>query len=253
MQRLLRRVYVGEQCQWMEQSSKALLHCPCVVVPGSFHPFHEGHFRIAVEASALSGLREVVFELSQSNVDKPPLSSEMVEQRLTSIFTGVSSFLQSAPSTVHSLCFSVAITSLPRLVDKLAVFPTGSVLAIGIDTAIRLLNPLYCNQSAGETVESVLEGLASHLRWIFVAGRSSAFFPALVIPPGLLQRRPVHDTNEPLQLGDILQLIPLSVRQLFVPLNNVRVDISSRQIRERLLQETQAASTGDSNTGRELS
>src|SRR5213078_3081050 len=54
---------------------------PVVLFPGSFNPMHEGHVSLAQAAEELRQ-QPVAFELSVTNVDKPPLAGETVRQRL---------------------------------------------------------------------------------------------------------------------------------------------------------------------------
>src|SRR5213075_1439540 len=54
---------------------------PSVLFPGSFNPMHEGHVSLAQAAEELRQ-QPVAFELSVTNVDKPPLAGETVRQRL---------------------------------------------------------------------------------------------------------------------------------------------------------------------------
>src|SRR5579862_9734809 len=55
---------------------------PAVLLPGSFNPMHEGHVTLARIAEELRQ-QPVAFEISVTNVDKPPLASETIRHRLT--------------------------------------------------------------------------------------------------------------------------------------------------------------------------
>src|SRR5262245_9980344 len=54
---------------------------PLVLMPGSFNPVHTGHVLLARVAEELRQ-QPLAFEISVTNVDKPPLAGETVRQRL---------------------------------------------------------------------------------------------------------------------------------------------------------------------------
>lgn len=95
------------------------------VFPGSFNPLHAGHRGIADATGALTH-RLVVFELSVTNVDKPPLDADEVIRRLEQ-FEGFA---------------SIVLTRAPRFIEKARALP-GSVFVLGWDTFVRLLEPRY--------------------------------------------------------------------------------------------------------------
>jgi glycerol-3-phosphate cytidylyltransferase-like family protein len=96
-----------------------------ILLPGSFNPLHCGHEALLRVAEKKTG-REGVFELSVSNVDKPPLAIDEVERRLLP--------LQDIRPVV--------LTSSPTFAEKIELFP-GAWFALGYDTAVRLLDSAY--------------------------------------------------------------------------------------------------------------
>lgn len=101
------------------------LSAPPLFMPGSFNPLHKGHEGLLLAAEQTSQ-RDGLFELSVSNVDKPPLGLVDVERRLLQM---------------HGV-YSVVLTSAPTFLEKAALFP-GAWFAMGFDTATRLLSHRY--------------------------------------------------------------------------------------------------------------
>ena len=95
------------------------------ILPGSFNPLHDGHRRLAKAASEMLGA-PVVYELSVTNVDKPPLPAELIRDRVSQ-FAG------------HG---TVIVTDARLFSDKAKLFP-GSTLIIGTDTLSRLVDARY--------------------------------------------------------------------------------------------------------------
>lgn len=93
---------------------------PLLILPGSFNPVHRGHIRLLAAAEHLTGCRGL-FELSCTNVDKPPLDECECLRRAAAI--------RDIP---------VALTSAARFARKATLFP-GATFALGHDTADRLL------------------------------------------------------------------------------------------------------------------
>jgi hypothetical protein len=98
---------------------------PAVLFPGSFNPMHDGHVSLARVAEELRQ-QPLAFELSVTNVDKPPLAVETVRHRLVQ-------FAWKSP---------VELTRAPTFVEKSRLFP-GTTFVVGADTAERLFGAKY--------------------------------------------------------------------------------------------------------------
>ena len=120
---------------------------PGALLPGSFNPMHAGHTELAQVAGDVLGA-PVAYELSVSNVDKPPLAAGEVHRRLDQ-FQGVG---------------TVVLTRAETFIKKSALFP-GCGFAIGWDTVTRLIQPRYY----GDSEPAMLQALAE--MW----GRGSSF------------------------------------------------------------------------------
>jgi len=99
---------------------------PTAILPGSFNPLHEGHWKLAAAATQLSNL-PISFELSVDNVDKPRLEDAEIRRR-------ASQFAWRAPLW---LTYSAA-----TFLQKARLFP-GAVFVVGADTAERIIAPRY--------------------------------------------------------------------------------------------------------------
>ena len=122
------------------------------VLPGSFDPLHEGHEGLARAASATLG-SEVTFELSAWNVDKPPLEAAEVRER-------VAQFAGKAP---------VVVTRAATFYEKARLFP-GCTFVIGLDTAVRLVEPGYYGKDDAKIIEALIQIRQSNCQFL-VAGR----------------------------------------------------------------------------------
>jgi len=96
-----------------------------LVFPGAFDPLHDGHREMARVAGQVTGLT-VEYEISISNVDKPPLD-------YTQMRFGADQFGDDA-----TLWFTRAMTFL----EKSRLFP-GATFIVGVDTMERLIDPRY--------------------------------------------------------------------------------------------------------------
>ena len=83
---------------------------PFVLFPGSFNPMHEGHVLLARVAEELRQ-QPLAFEISVTNVDKPPLAGETVRHRLAQ-------FAWKSP---------VELTRAPTFLEKSRLFPEHDV------------------------------------------------------------------------------------------------------------------------------
>jgi hypothetical protein len=125
------------------------------VLPGSFNPLHDAHRQLA-EVAARRLNRPVAFELSVRNVDKPDLGVAAVRQRLAQ-------FLGRAP---------LWLTRAPTFDRKAGLFP-GAVFVVGLDTALRLLDPRYWGGTV-ERRDAALGRIRDRGCRFLVAGRVTA-------------------------------------------------------------------------------
>jgi hypothetical protein len=168
---------------------------PFVLFPGSFNPMHEGHVLLARAAEELRQ-QPLAFEISVTNVDKPPLAGETVRNRLAQ-------FAWKSP---------VELTRAPTFVEKSRLFPR-TTFVVGADTAERLFGPKYYGDDEAR-MHMALEEIASSGSSFLVAVRIDA--------AGRV--RALNDIPVPRRYADLFTEIPEHV---------FRVDTSSSEIRAR--------------------
>jgi hypothetical protein len=166
---------------------------PLVLLPGSFNPMHAGHVSLARVAEELRQ-QPLAFEISVTNVDKPPLAGETVRHRLAQ-------FAWKSP---------VELTRAPTFVEKSRLFPR-TTFVIGADTADRLFAPKYYGDDELR-MHGALEEIASSGVSFLVAVRSDA--------AGRV--RALSDIPVPSRYADLFTAIPE---------HRFRLDTSSSEIR----------------------
>ena len=109
------------------------------VLPGSFNPLHQGHELLADAAAELLGA-DVAYELSVTNVDKPPLEEAEVRRR-------AAQFAGKRP---------LMLTSVPVFYEKARVLRDCTFI-LGWDTAVRLVDPRYYGGSRARMLMALEE------------------------------------------------------------------------------------------------
>ena len=166
-----------------------------MLLPGSFNPVHAGHVLLARVAEELRQ-QPLAFEISVTNVDKPPLAGETVRHRLAQ-------FAWKSP---------VELTRAPTFVEKSRLFPR-TTFVIGADTAERLFAPKYYGDD-----EDRMHGALEEI------GSSGASFLVAVRIDAAGRVRALSDIAVPRRYADLFTEIPE---------HRFRLDTSSSEIRAR--------------------
>ncbi len=168
---------------------------PATLMPGSFNPMHDGHVRLAQAAGDIRQ-HPTTYELSVTNVDKPPLSGEAIRER-------IQQFAWKAP---------VELTRAPTFLEKSRLF-NGATFVIGADTAERLVAAKYYDHDE-DRMHAALEEIGSSGASFLVAVR--------VDPAGRLMT--LRDIPVPGRFLDLFAEIPE---------HHFRLDLSSSAIRQQ--------------------
>ncbi len=167
---------------------------PPMLLPGSFNPVHVGHVSLARVAEEIRQ-QPVAFEISVTNVDKPPLAGQTVRHRLAQ-------FTWKSP---------VEVTRAPTFLEKSRLFPRATFV-IGADTAERLVAPRYYGDE--DRMHAALEEIAG----------SGASFLVAVRVDALGRVRALADIAVPRRYADLF---------VEIPEHRFRLDTSSTAIRAR--------------------
>jgi cytidyltransferase-like protein len=192
-------------------SGKMLINVPIhklnklVLVPGSFNPLHDGHKFLLEEGKKLAN---GLYELCVFNVDKPPLGKREIMKRLSQF---------DCP---------VILTNTPTFVEKAKMFP-GVSYSIGIDTALRLIDPIYSNGDSTVMIKNFLKMQFASTEF-FVASRTLSAC-------NLGDRFRLNQVLEPTDLVTLPLIIdkinPL-IREMFKEIvDNIHKDVSSSALR----------------------
>jgi hypothetical protein len=168
---------------------------PFLLFPGSFNPMHEGHLSLARVAEELRQ-QPLAFEISVTNVDKPPLAGETVRHRLAQ-------FAWKSP---------VELTRAPTFLEKSRLFP-GTTFVVGADTAERLVAPKYYGDDEARMHDALEE----------IANSGGSFLVAVRIDAAG-RVRALNDIPVPRRYADLFAEIPE---------HRFRLDTSSSEIRAR--------------------
>ena len=168
---------------------------PLVLLPGSFNPAHAGHVLLARVAEELRQ-QPLAFEISVTNVDKPPLAGKTVRDRLAQ-------FAWKSP---------VELTRAPTFVEKSRLFPR-TTFVIGADTADRLVAPKYYGD----------DEVRMHVALEEIANSGGSFLVAVRIDAAG-RVRALSDIPVPRRYTDLFTEIPE---------HRFRHDTSSSEIRAR--------------------
>ena len=166
---------------------------PKAILSGYFNPLHDGHLEMLQVSAKLLG-HPVAFEISAKNVDKPAIAPETIVERMAQ-FAGR---------------WPVYISNAPTYLEKARLFP-NTVFVIGFDTAERVLQPRYYQNSEAAMYAALVEITEQGCSFL-VAGRKDE--------DGIFRDR--SQLHVPEQFTELFQPIPA---------NAFRKDISSSELR----------------------
>jgi len=167
---------------------------PRSVLPGSFNPLHDAHLLLARVAQEFTGA-PVAFEISVTNVDKPPLAAADVRARVAQFGGRARVELTRAPTFVEKSRLLLAVT-----------------FVVGADTAERLVATRYYGDET--RMNAALEEMAD---------RGCRFLVAVRVD-GAGRVRSLADAAIPPKFARLFTAIPES---------RFRIDASSSAIRAR--------------------
>ncbi len=142
---------------------------PTILFPGAFNPIHSAHRRMAQIAAKRFG-QPVTFEMSITNVDKPPLDFVETAERLRQFSKG-----------------RVLLTRAPHFVEKAEIAP-GCTFVVGIDTIVRIGDSKYYDGGATQRDAAIATLAAAGCRFLVFGRKTESTFCSLSdanIPPAL--------------------------------------------------------------------
>jgi nicotinamide mononucleotide (NMN) deamidase PncC len=175
---------------WSKQVQ--VLPPPQALFSGAFNPLHRAHRRMHAIAEQLLCVR-VEYELSMTNVDKPPLDFLEIEDRCRQF----------------KLSETLWLTRWPLFTQKAAGAP-GAVFVVGVDTIARIADPRYYG-GRKRARDRAIATIKKHGCRFLVFGRAT---------DGVFHS--IADLDLPRELAEICQQVP---EQTF------RDDISSTELR----------------------
>ncbi|CAM6008971.1 unnamed protein product [Sphagnum balticum] len=150
----LEQLLNGQICMISFSSSADMTGSRRIILSGSFNPLHDGHVKLLEVACSLQEGTMPCFEISAINADKPPLGLGDVKDRVKQF---------------RNIGKNLVLTNQPYFYKKAELFP-DSTFVVGVDTAIRLMNPKYYGESKTRMLE-VLLGIHQQGCDFMVAGR----------------------------------------------------------------------------------
>jgi nicotinamide mononucleotide (NMN) deamidase PncC len=151
------------------KSVSKILSARPVLFPGAFNPLHRAHLRMA-EVAAERCVSPLAFELSIANVDKPPLD-----------------FVEIADRVAQFPDERVMLTRAPTFVEKAEISP-GCTFVVGIDTLVRIGDPIYYHDNVAQRDAAIAELAKSGCRFLAFGRTMNGAFRTLSdvsIPPAL--------------------------------------------------------------------
>lgn len=167
-----RELLVGAAEKFAVQFDGIAATSPRVLFPGAFNPLHAGHRHMAQIAQARLQA-EVAFEISVTNVDKPPLDYYEIEHRLQGFDRGD----------------QVWLTRAPTFVEKASLFP-GVTFVVGADTIRRIAEEKYYGGSVHARDRALAALAAQQVRFLVfgrLAGEHFETLASLPLPDALQQ------------------------------------------------------------------